>query len=957
MGPTNYLCNLSQTIEYSEGYSLLLASPTPNTLMRLRHILLLLVLSCPLLTLAQSSIVKGILLDSDTRSPIRDAKITLSDPSRSYSGQSGERGDFEIKDVPFGTYNLEILAEGYEFAKQEIKVKSKQFDLATLMGNLSDAAQSTMQDNLPSISLNETEMRDAGSQSVAGVLAAGRDPFAAAAAFNFSAARFRNRGYDNENVTLMNGIPVEDLTNSRTLFGAWAGLNDVTRSREMTFGLNPSNYTYGSLDGSFSIDSRASRQRKQFAVSYANSNRTYNNRLMASYGTGLMTGGWAFAASVSRRWGDEAYVPGTFTDGWSWFASLEKRFGTDHSISLTHFGANTMNGRANPSVQEAYDLTGSNYYNPNWGYQDGKVRNARIARQQNPLTILSHEWKINSKSELETSVGYQYGSNAISGFDWFNAPDPRPDYYRNLPSYISDPAAANMVADLWRNDPSVSQVNWDRIYLINQNSYDSLLNANGIDGNTVYGRRSRYIIEERVTDNKRFTINSTYNHVLNDHIVLSGGFIYQFQESDNYRRVKDLLGGDFYVDLNQWAQLDFPDSTEAIQNNLDTPNRILKEGDRFGYSYLTTVKKTTGWAQAQFKYNRIDFFAGVRYDGTEFFRTGQYRNGVFASTSFGESAKQTFNTYGVKGGFTYKLNGRNYFFLNAAKETRAPLFENVFVSPRTRNDVIPDLVNEKITSFEAGYLLRAPRAKIRTTLFYTQFEDGYNTLSFWHEDFRTLVNYTLSNMDRRHVGMEFGTDVNLGQGLSANMAASFGQYYYTDRMNAVITQDNNAEVLAENETIYSKNFYVANGPQSAFSAGLFYRAKKFWSMSLTGNVFANNYVDFNPARRTVAGVELIGEGPQRESIIDQQKSETQFTLDLFANKSWRVSDLVKGFRRNTFLVLNLGISNILNNQGMMVTGFEQLRFDYTDKNPNKFPPRYYYGFGRTYFTSIIVRFN
>ena len=176
-------------------------------------------------------------------------------------------------------------------------------------------------------------------------------------------------------------------------------------------------------------------------------------------------------------------------------------------------------------------------------------------------------------------------------------------------------------------------------------------------------------------------------------------------------------------------------------------------------------------------------------------------------------------------------------------------------------------------------------------------------------------------------------------------------------MNAVITQDNNAELLAENETIYSKDFYFANGPQTAMSAGVFYRAKKFWTVSLTANYFANNYIDFNPARRTVAGVELLEEGSVRESIIDQQKADGQFTLDFFGSKSWRVSDFIDGFRRNTFVVLNLGVSNIFDNQEMVVTGFEQLRFDYEGKNINKFPPRYYYGFGRTFFASVIVRFN
>ena len=924
--------------------------------MKLRLVCLWLILSLPLLSLAQTSTVRGLLQDQDTKAPLTGATVQLMGTT-TLSTQTTELGTFEIKDVPQGNYTLDITSEGHEHIVRQVTITGKNYDLGVITAPLADNPLVGQQDNLPTISLSENDLQDSPNSTVAGVLSAARDPYMAATAFNFSAGRFRNRGYDNENLTLMNGIPVEDLSSSRTLFGTWAGLNDVTRSREATYGLNPSNYTYGSLDGSFNIDARASKQRKQFAISYANSNRTYDHRLMASYGTGLLKGGWAFSASLSRRSGDEGYVPGTFTDGWSWFASVEKRISTDHSLSLTHFGANTMTGRANPAIQEAYDLTGSNYYNPNWGYQNGEVRNARVARQQNPLTILSHEWRISSKAELETSIGYQYGTNALSGFDWFNAPDPRPDYYRNLPSYITDPAAAAIVADRWRTDQSVSQVNWERIYNTNQSSFDSVQNANGVDGLTVFGKRSRYIIEERVTDSKRFTVNSTYNQVVNDHLVISAGVLYQFQESDNYKRVKDLLGGEFYVDLNQWAQLDFPDSVEAIQNNLDTPNRILKEGDRFGYSYLTTVTKTTGWAQAQFKFDRIDFFLAGRVDATKFFRTGKYRNGIFSENSLGDSEKQNFSTGGVKGGVTYKLNGRNYFFANAALESRAPLFENVFVSPRTRNDIIPDLVNEKISSFEVGYLLRAPKAKIRTTLFYTQFNDGYNTLSFWHEDFRTLVNYTLSNIDRRHIGLEFGTDVNLGKGLSANLAASIGQYYYTDRMSAVITQDNNAAVLAENETIYSKNFYFANGPQSAFSAGLYYRAKKFWSVSLTGNVFANNYVDFNPARRTVAGVDLLEDGPVRENIIDQQKADAQFTLDMFANKSWRVSDLINGFRRNTFLVLNLGISNILDNQEMIVTGFEQLRFDYTDKNPNKFPPRYYYGFGRTYFASIIVRFN
>lgn len=909
----------------------------------------------PLISSAQTSTVKGMLMDEDTRARPADVNLSLKGMT-TISAKSAEDGSFEFTNVPFGEYTLEISADGYEAAARTFTVVKPQMDLGTLP--LTHVENMMLgQENAPTITLSDNDIRDQSSQSIAGVLSAGRDPYASAAAFNFSAARFRNRGYDNENLTLMNGIPVEDLSSSRTLFGTWAGLNDVTRSRENTYGLSASNYSYGSLDGSFSIDSRASKQRKQFAISYANSNRTYNNRLMASYGTGLMSGGWAFAASISRRWGDQGYVPGTFTDGWSWFSSIEKRFGTNHSLSLTHMGANTTNGRANPAVQEAYDLSGSNYYNPNWGYQNGVVRNSRIGKQQQPLTILSHEWKINSTSELETSFGYQSGSNSLSGLDWFNAPDPRPDFYRRLPSYIEDSLTRKIAEEKWKNDENFRQIDWENLYNVNRNSFESIEDANGIAGNTVSGRRSHYIIEERVTDSKRATLSMNYNKVFSDHFILNSGYIYQFQRSENYKRVGDLLGGDFYVDLNQWAEQDYPDSVEAVQNNLDTPNRILKEGDRFGYDYESTVMKSMGWAQGQFKYDQFDFFIAGHLASTEFYRTGKYRNGIFADNSFGDSEKQHFNTFGLKGGATYKLNGRNYFFVNGAYETRAPLFENVYVSPRTRNQVIPNLTTEKITSFEGGYLLRAPKAKIRATLFYTQFNDGYNNISFWHEDYRTFVNYTLSNMDRRHVGLEFGSELTLGQGFSTVFAAAIGQYYYTDRMKGEITQDNSAEVLSSDETIYSKNFYVANGPQQAMTLGFTYRAKKFWTVNMNVNYFGNNYVDFNPARRTAAAVELLEEGPLRESIIDQRKSSNESTVDFFGSKSWRVSDFVEGFRRNTFLVFNIGVSNIFNNRNMMLTGFEQLRFDYTEKNPDKFPPRFYYGFGRTYFASLIVRFN
>lgn len=122
----------------------------------------------------------------------------------------------------------------------------------------------------------------------------------------------------------MNGAVVTDLANGRVEFNIWSGLNDVVRSRDNSLGLSPANFAFGGIGGGSSIDSRASKQRKQFSISYASSNRVYDNRLVVTYGSGVSAKGWSYSVSGSRRWADEGYIPGTFYDGTSFFGSVEK---------------------------------------------------------------------------------------------------------------------------------------------------------------------------------------------------------------------------------------------------------------------------------------------------------------------------------------------------------------------------------------------------------------------------------------------------------------------------------------------------------------------------------------------------------------------------------------------------------------------------------------------------------
>ena len=296
-------------------------------------------------------------------------------------------------------------------------------------------------DNIPVITLDDNDLGDASAQNISSLLTAGRDPFYNAATFNFSAARFRIRGYNSDfTSTYINGIPMDNLDNGYTPFGLWGGLNDVFRNRDINIGIRYNTFAFGDIGNTTNIDVRASKQRPQTNIGYSYSNRSYDQRMVFTHSTGLNKKGWAFTVSGSFRYADEGYVKGTYFNGYSWFAAIDKKIGQRQIISLIAFDAPTESGRQGAATQEMINLSGSHYYNPSWGYQNGKIRNANISKTNQPVIILTHDFRISNKTDLTTSLSYSFGERSYSSLDWYNAPDPRPDYYRYLPSYYnSDP--------------------------------------------------------------------------------------------------------------------------------------------------------------------------------------------------------------------------------------------------------------------------------------------------------------------------------------------------------------------------------------------------------------------------------------------------------------------------------------------------------------------------------------
>ena len=803
-------------------------------------------------------------------------------------------------------------------------------------------------DNIAIVSLDENDMGDASTQNVSSVLTAGRDPFFSATSFNFSALRFRVRGYDGDLFNaFMNGVPMENLDNGFTPFGLWGGLNDVTRNRDVSVGLKYNTFSFGDLGSSTNIDTRASKQRKQTEVEYDFSNRNYTHKVGVTYSSGISKKGWAYTLSGSRRYADEGYIPGTYYNGWSYFIGVDKRFGQKNLFSIVFFGAPTENGKQGASLQESRTLTGNNYYNPYWGYQNGKKRNANIGKADQPVLIITQEHRFNNNTTLTSAVSMSSGRRSASSLDWYNAADPRPDYYRYLPSYMEDPMLAQMVTNQWQTNTNVSQINWAKLYDANRSNFE---NFNGTSG-----KRAKYILSENVTESRRFNYNAVINSRIGKNIEFTGGASYSWMGNNYYRQVNDLLGADFHVDLNQFAERFFPNNPNVIQNDLNRFNRIVKQGDRYSYDYDIHIIKTAAWSQAVLKLKKFDFFAAAELSYTNFWRTGNVKNGLFPNNSFGKSTDNEFTNVAVKGGATYKLDGRNYFYVNGAYMTKAPFFDNVYLSVRTRDVQQENVTNEKISSFEGGYVLNAPKLKIRMTGYYTVFQDQMNVMPFYHDVYQNFVNYAVTNIDKLHFGGEFGFEAKVLPNVTINGAAAIGRYYYNSRQNATVTLDNDASVLSK-DTVYSQNFRVGGTPQEAYSLGIYYRSPKFWSLSLTGNYFDQMWLDINPLRRTNTAVDGVGyKSDLWNSIVDQHQFTPQYTVDFFGSYSWKLPKSM-GFSKNVFLILNAGVSNLLNNQNMVSGGFEQLRFDFKEKQVDKFPARSFFAFGMNYFMSATIRF-
>ena len=413
--------------------------------MRNKLFSLMFVLAIGLSAFAQTSL-KGRVIDEATRNPIVGARITLA--NQNISTTTNAAGEFSLLYLEAMDEEVVIEADGYVAALELINLKDNQANQMEAVAMQQDIVSQTQNEIL--LNLTEEEMNDdeGRSQSQASSSSASTDVFNSNTSFAWSTARYRNRGYQsNMENYYIEGLNFNSQERGQFNYSAMGGLNDASRYKEVLNPIEATNFTFGGLGQSTNYLMGASRYAQGWKVGVAGTNRNYKARVNATYSSGVLSNGWAFAAQLAYRFSPYIDNKGIIGEGIKYYSLgyffTAERIWDNARLKLITFGAPTERGQNAAVTQEVYDLTGSINYNPYWGYQNGKVRNSRIVKSYDPTVIAAYEYKIDDQQKIKAAAGYHYSMYSNSALNFFNAPDPRPDYYRNLPSYLWDGQIAN----------------------------------------------------------------------------------------------------------------------------------------------------------------------------------------------------------------------------------------------------------------------------------------------------------------------------------------------------------------------------------------------------------------------------------------------------------------------------------------------------------------------------------
>ena len=912
--------------------------------------------------LASAATVVGVVVNGSTGSPLNGAYVSVgADGTRVTTNFNGQ---FRLETADNTDAYIVVSCDGYQSAGIETAIGAGTVNVGEIRLTQDNIGEDFYGDAADLIFDEAVLDDDEGSaQSISALTGANDNIYYNTASYNFGPMYFRYRGYYSQYQSVyINGIKFNDLIRGRFNFSTLMGMTSrAFRNKTTAVGMDAANYGFGDIGGSVNYNTTTDLYAPGFNGSLAFTNSNYMFRGMVTYASGLNKHGWAYTVSAIGRYAKEGVMEGTFYNSAGLFLSVEKLINANNTLTLTAFGGPTQRATGRPTYQEAYDLAGSNLYNPDWGYQDGKKRSARITETFDPTVILNWIYK-KENTTVNTAAAFRSVYYNRTALNYYKALDPNPTYYRYLPSYYASEDGENseqydLYYDLWKNDEAFRQIKWDDLYQIN---YLNNVQNEGLAADDPNRKGSSYIMENRTNHQINALFNSYVNTRINSWLSLQAGIGFNYTKSSNYKTIRDLLGGEFWLDIDPFSDRDIAIAPGNLQNDLDNPNRHVTKGDRFGYDYNIYALRAEAWLQNVINLPKWDINYGLQLSYTQFQRDGKMRNGRAPENSLGKSQMLRFDNASIKAGAIYKLDGRNQFAAHVQYGTQAPLVDAVFIAPRVKNTVVDDVQSERIFSGDLSYIWNYRRFRGSITGFYTGVDNAIERNGFYDERYTTYTNVVLSGVKRAYKGVELGMAYKITPSVTASFAGMYSRFQYKNNPKGTRTFENGLHPDTT-QTVYLKNYYLGSTPQFATNLGIDWAAPKNWFFNINATWQGDAYVNLAPAYhealpdlptadiwggKTPTESELIA---KIEELSGQDKLKNAFTLNASIGKLIYIN-------RKVSMNVNLNLNNILNNKDVVTYAYQQGRLDTKNYDRDAYPNRFSYAQGFRMYLNVGIRF-
>ena len=809
--------------------------------------------------------VTGLVTDADTN-PLSGANVVVD--GTEMGTVASETGFYSIKLDP-GTYTVTVTFIGYSSQSQEVVMGEEdvKVDFALAIDAITMSAlevlASRADEKTPvaytTVGKEELEFR-LGSQDVPMALNTTPSVYATQQGGGAGDARINVRGFNQRNVAVMiNGVPQNDMENGWVYWSNWDGVADAAQSIQLQRGLSAVNLATPSIGGTMNIITNPASAEKGGKFKQEGGAGSFLKSTL-NYNTGLMMGDkLALSGTIVRKTGD-GIIDATWTDAWAYYMGASFQANDKNRFELYAIGAPQRHGQnlykqniATYSQELAGDIDGydeSAYaegakfqteggrtFNQNWGpvssdykgkqywymygvgglfgggnqdrYNSGFL-NERENFFHKPLVNLNHFMTINDKTRLSSVLYWSGGSGGGTGTYGSSFRKPAVDgekWYRSSP---------------WGWD-------WDAAIATNSDRVDTDFHATE--------NRSKGILRNSINRQDTYGLISKLNYEVSDELELQVGLDWRTAGIEHAREVRDLLGGDYYVD---YADDNAPDG------------KVVRLGDEIAYHNSTTVDWIGGFLQGNYTKDKLNVYgmgglSSIKYSYQDHFTVA---NEVVKADAI--------STFQIKGGAMYDVDDNVSVFANTGYVEKPPIMDNVIYYDGT---VASDPSNEAFISSEAGVNFSSDNFAVKVSAYNTDWKDRNLTKAVTTgqgSSGDTDVIF-LSGINQKHQGLEVEGSMQLNDMIRLNGAVSFGKWKF-DGDAAGNYQENeynaDGQVVGLKTTPYTyalDGLMVGDQPQTAYVVGAELTPIKGLRLSGIFKMYDNNYSDWSPNAREYDG--------------------------------------------------------------------------------------------------------